>query len=262
MLLIGMTMVASAAMVSVTTLAHPGSLLQSRLEFSTAGGVVSHGTWGRTPAATERAAIGNLFDLLLCGMGAVVAVAVVSLVSLFGARESQRTGELVARRAVGASRRLLVGSALIEACILASSALVAGSGAGALATRRSLMSWPGHYGYASILPSIVGLSALGGLFVLCAVLPWLFARNRSATATGSPVPLALPAFQLGLSLIVLTAAGLLTRQAALRLESKPAASAAGQVFRQLADDSTPADRANRYGMLLDELDARAGGSIR
>ena len=211
--------------------------------------------WGRPPAATENAAIANLFDLLLCGMGAVVAVAVVSLASLFAARESQRTVEVVARRAVGASRRLLLGSTLIEACILASSALILGSGAGVFASRRSLMSWPGNVGHPSVFPSIVGLSALAVIFVLCAVLPWLFARNRSASATSSPVPLALPAFQLGLSLIVLTAAGLLTRQTALRLESKPAASAAGQVFRQLVDDSTPAARANRYGLLLDELDA-------
>jgi putative ABC transport system permease protein len=255
MLLIGMTIVASAAILSVTTLVHPGSLLHTRLEFSTAGGVASHGMWGRTPAATENAAIANLFDLLLCGMGAVVAVAVVSLASLFAARESQRTVEVVARRAVGASRRLLLGSTLIEACILASSALVLGSGAGVFASRRSIVSWPGNLGDPSVFPSIVGLSALAVILVLCAVLPWLLARNRSATGTSSPVPLALPAFQLGLSLIVLTAAGLLTRETALRLESKPAGSAAGQVFRQLVDDSTPAARASRYGMLLDELDA-------
>ena len=254
MLLIGMVMVAAAAILSVTTLVHPGSLLHSRLEFSTAGGVASHGTWGRTPAATENAAIANLFDLLLCGMGAVVAVAIVSLASLFAARESQRTVETVARRAVGASRRASPWEHYHRGVHSRVVRTISGAGAGVFASRRSIVSWPGNVGHPSIFPSIVGFGRPRShnrsvCRAAVALRSQPFRDRYQLSCSARP-----PAFQLGLSLIVLTAAGLLTRQ---RTEAReqPAASAAGQVFRQLVDDSAPAARANRYGMLLDELDA-------
>jgi hypothetical protein len=257
--LVGMAVIALAALLLVTALVRAGSLLDTRLEFSAMGDLVPSGAWGpsaRTPAATQNAAIGGLFDLLLCGAGAVIAVAVISLASLFGARDSQRTVEIAARRAVGASRRLLVASALLEACILASVALILGGVVGVFVSGSAVESWPGRLTGGSLVPSVLGSFALGILFVLCAMLPWIFAPNRRATTAASkPVPLVMPAFQLGLGLIILTAAGLLTRQVTGRLASRPAVSTAGKVFRQAVDDSAPATRANRYAGLLDELDA-------
>ncbi len=254
MLLIGMTMVASAAIVSVTTLVHPGSLLHSRLEFSTAGGVASHGTWGRTPAATENAAIANLFDLLLCGMGAVVAVAVVSLASLFAAQGIATDGG----GGGTTRRRSLPPASPWEHCHRGVHSRVVrthlGFGCG------SLREPPEHHELARQLRASLDLPkhrrverTCSHIRSVCRVAVALRSQPFR-DATSSPVPLALPAFQLGLSLIVLTAAGLLTRQTALRLESKPAASAAGQVFRQLVDDS----RTGRPGQSVRHASRRAG----
>jgi hypothetical protein len=258
-LLVGMTAAALTALLSVTALVHAGSLLHSRLELSVLGNVTPPGPWeptARTPAATQSAAIGALFELLLCGIGAAGVVTVVSLACLFGARESQRAGEMSSRRAVGASRRFLFGSAILEACILASAALVLGVGAGAFVSGRALRTWPGRLAEGSLIPSIVATALLATLFVFSALLPLIFTRDRRATAaTSRRVPLRLTAFQLALSLIVLTASGLLTRQVAVRLASTPASSLVGEVFRQAADDSGPGARATRYTRLLDELNA-------
>jgi putative ABC transport system permease protein len=257
-LLVGMTAAALAALLSGTALIRAGSLLHTRLELSAPGNVIPP-VWGptaHTPAATQNAAIGALFQLLLCGIGAAGVVTVVALASLLAARESQRTVEMSSRRAVGASRRVLFGSALLEACILASAALVLGGAAGAFVSARALATWPGRLADGSLAPSIVATGVLVTLFLFCAALPLVFTRDsRAMTATSRPVPVRLAAFQLALSLIVLTAGGLLTHQVSVRLATLPASSARGEVFRQVADDSAPAALATRYTRLLDELDA-------
>ena len=256
MALVGVAAVAVAAVLLVAGLIRSGSFFDSRLDLSAAGDRVSAAPWGLSPAATRNAAIGGLFEVLLCGMGAVVVVAAISLASLFAARESQRTGEIAVRRAVGASRRLLVGSACLEASLLASAALILGGVVGVVVGSSAVGSWPGRVGSGSIVPSVAAVGSIGILFMLCAMLPWIFAPNRQATdATSRPVPLVLPALQLGLSLVVLTAAGLLTRHVNVRLEGQAALQPSGEVFRQTADDSAPAARASRYAGLLDALDA-------
>ena len=258
-LLVCAAAMALAAILPVTSLLHSGTSAGARLGYSTVGAAIAAQGWGgasRTPAVTQMAAIRGLFQILLGVMGAVAAMAGLTLGSLFGARASDRATEVAARRAVGASRRVLAGSALVEGCMLALVAVAFGAVAGMLVAQAAMSGWPGSVSAGTIVPSIVAGCAIGGLVIVCAMLPIVFARERRvADTSGRPLELALPALQLGLSLVVLTAGGLLAQHAAATVALSGRAGAGGEVFRQIADDSTPADRASRYAVLLEALTA-------
>jgi len=68
--------------------------------------------WG--PGATERAALEILFRLLLGVATGVLAVAALTIVSLSAARAAERSQDVKLHRAVGASRRAVLGAALVE----------------------------------------------------------------------------------------------------------------------------------------------------
>ena len=250
--------VALAAILPVTSLLESSASLDSRLIFSTMANTAVSG-WGapvRSPVATQQAAVNALFQVLALTAGAVLVVAVLTLVGLFGARAVARSTELAARRAVGASRRLLTGSALVEGSVLAVSALLAGGTAGSAASLLAASGWPGSLAGASRAPSIAAAGAIGAVVVLAAMLPLVFARGRRiADAPAAPLSLVLPAAQLGLSLVVLTAGTMLARHADRAIEQSAAPSRAGEVFRQPLEQSPPAVRASRYAALLEELGA-------
>jgi putative ABC transport system permease protein len=239
----------------------PGSLVEPRLSLAkmSAGGLsVMWGSDAHGPADIQQAAVAHLFQIVVFGLGAVVAVAAVTLVSLFLARSSQRTREMAARRAVGASRGLLLSSALLEVALMAGAALVVGVGVASVVTPWIMTAWPGQVLAGERWPAIASLAGFIALIVVCALLPVVFARsNRISDDPGKPVPRLLPAFQLGLSLIVLSVAGLLTRQVSTRLEGSGGVAARGEVFRQTMDDAAPSVRAGQYADLLDALNAGA-----
>lgn len=250
---------ALAAIMPVTSLLRPGGSWGTRLAFSTVGGSIVSQGWGlatRTPAMTQQAGIGALFETLFGVTVAVGAVAALTLGSLFGARASDRATEVMARRAVGASRRLLAASAVLEGAILALAALAIGAAAGVVVAGLATTHWPGYVAPGTGTPGIVAACVVAALLVVCAVLPLLFHRERRIVdAPGKPLELAVPALQLGLSLVVLTGGGLLARHVSATVERSRLAYAGGEVFRQAADRSSPADRAARYSALLDELSA-------
>ncbi|MGH7498694.1 MAG: FtsX-like permease family protein [Gemmatimonadales bacterium] len=262
-LLVLAVVVALAAIVPVTSLLHSGAALTPRLTLPGAGGALAAPGWAppaTSPGGTQQAAIGGLFASLFCAMVAAGGVAVLTLISLFGARASDRATEVVVRRAVGASRRLLAGSTLLEGLALASVALLLGSAAGMFVARLAAESWPGSLVPGGAVPAAVAVVSIGIVVVLCAMLPLIYARERRvADAPAKPLELFLPAIQLGLSLVVLTGGTLLARQATIGFERSRLPSAAGEVFRKSADTSTPAGRAARYAALLDELSA--GGNF-
>ncbi|MEO7985801.1 MAG: ABC transporter permease, partial [Gemmatimonadales bacterium] len=139
-----------------------------------------------------------------------------------------RAIEVSARRAVGASRRLAAAS------------------------------WPGSLGDGTPVPTVMVVCGLALVAVLCAMLPLIFARQRRIEdAPRRPLRLAIPALQLGMSLVVLTGGALLARHASDTIPRSGSHAAAGEVFRQTDPDAAPAARASRYAALLDQL--AAGG---
>jgi hypothetical protein len=203
--------------------------------------------------ATGQLAVSRLFELLLLGAGFALMVAGLTILTFSAAREGEREVELSIRRAVGASRRVLLGSALVESAVLIAGVLAVGGGLGALLAALALHSWPGMLGPSASLPSLPAAVVIAGGIVFGAIVPVLFARRKQVLETvGRPLPLAIPAVQLGLSLVVLTAGTLVARHAlgdrqgrAYRLPDWRRRDAGTRAGRQVRRTHRPAARRSR-----------------
>jgi hypothetical protein len=215
------------------------------------------------PAATRQAALVMLFRLLVFVAAGVLAVAVLTIVSLSAARAALRAPEIRAHRAVGASRRHILVAGLLECVAIAGGALLVGGALGLAAARLAVVAWPGAVGPAHPWADVVAVvAALSGI-VGGAMLPLLLPR-RSAPLTptsAKPLELVVPAFQLGLSLTVLTAALLLERQAGRLTVIGAGMPPSGQVLELTAPESPPRERALAYAALLRRLRARASFDV-
>jgi putative ABC transport system permease protein len=260
-LLVSAAAMALTALLPVTSLASLGAAgLVTRLALPAWSGGDLGMTW-RTiawnPTDATSAALTTLFQLLLGVAIGVLAVAGLTMLSLSVARASARAAEMNIRRAVGASRRDLVATALVEGGALAAGALLAGGLAGAAVARSALATWPGTLRPGTAAASVMAiLTALIGL-PLGAALPVAFPRRTALPRPSvNPFRLVVPALQLGLSLTVLTGAALLRRQAdPLTGVRPPAALRAGDVFHVTGPDLEPPRRAARYASLLRRLRA-------
>ncbi len=180
--------------------------------------------------AYRQEGVDGLTAVLLLMAWAVFGVAVLSLVALAAARTSQREREVVVRRAVGASRRVLLGGFLLEGLCLAAAALLAGGVVALLVTLQARAGWPGRVpGWAPA----AALLPVGGLLVVLIIgtlFPMLFARRREITepADGG-LALRLPALLIGCSLAVL-ATGMLVQRHAQQLARVPEADLSGGVI--------------------------------
>ncbi|HKV76067.1 MAG TPA: ABC transporter permease [Gemmatimonadales bacterium] len=206
-------------------------------------------------AATRQAAVTQLFVSLLMGAGSAFAVIGLTILTVSAAREREREVEIAVRRAVGASRRLLLVAVLIEAVALI--LLVAGFGgpAGALLSSSAARHWPGLLSPGDITPSFQALLAIAGGIVFGAAVPVLFARRRRVVeGVARPLPLAIPATQLGLSLVVLTSGTLVARHALARAGSVVSPDPGALVYQLASAESGPADRGAEYARLLDRLE--------
>jgi putative ABC transport system permease protein len=218
-------------------------------------------TWSTlawSPTATRHAALLMLFQLLVGVAIGVLAVAGLTIISISTARASARAPEVSLRRALGAARRHLFASTLIEGGIIAGAALLVGGMAGTVAGRSALATWSGGVGATTRAASIgAALALLAGL-LLGAVLPLMFQRRASPLprAGGKPLQLAVPALQLGLSLTALTAAALLRQQATPLIPRGAAQLMHGAVFQVTAPEAPPGVRAERYAQVLKQLRAR------
>ena len=211
-----------------------------------------------SPTATHHTALVLLFQLLLGIAIGVLAVAGMTLISLSVARASARAPELSLRRAVGASRRQLLTSALLEAAATAAVALVLGGLAGGVAARSAIFAWTGDLGPPTYAPSIVATAASVTTIFLGAILPFAFPRRTSPLphSGGRSLHLAVPALQLGVSLTVLTAAALLRRQAGPLEAREQETTPAGQVLQLTAPEGPPDVRAAQYARVLGAMGAR------
>jgi putative ABC transport system permease protein len=258
--------VALAAVLPVTSLFHPSAGgLQPGLALAPVPGGDLGLPWStvvRSPAATRQEAVDMLSTLLLEVSAATLAVAAVTMLALSMARESERAAALSIQRAVGASRRALLGSALLEGALLVLGSLVTGVAAGLVIARVGAAHWPGLVQPATLVVSAAAVLALAVVLMAASVFPVIFPR-RSLTDAEAHIrlPVAPMAFQLGVSLIALTTSALVGRHVAALLAPGAIRSNDGVVFPIALPHAAPADRTARYTGLLQGLEALGFDSV-
>lgn len=220
---------------------------------------------GRSSLATgpnelRAAATADLFHLLLLVAMGVLCVASLSLLAVAFARGGSRVTELAVRRAVGASRRLILVAALIEGGVIAVAALAWGGAGGAVGTHAALGVWPGTLRSGTVTPAITVLSVVVSLVLLAVLLPLGSMRRRRplATRSGRALELVVPALQLGLSLTVLAASALLADHAARLRGRDRSAAGDGQLFTISLATSDTGRAGSRYADLLRRVSAEPG----
>jgi len=252
------------ALLPVTSLWIPGGD-STRLSFSSVRGADLGMSWNpdaRTPAAGQLAALTLLFRLLLGTAAAAFAAAALTMLTLSAARASERAPELAVRRSVGASRRGVLASALLEAGLVAAVVLVLGGAAGGVAAGLAARGWPGPMGPGGPATIPLSLSLVSAVLVLAGILPLVFARRTRLTqAEVHPLPLLVPAIQLGISLTVLTAGALVARHASTMLNSATLERRDGEVYQVTVPSASLAEQSSRLEALLQRLSTDSQHSV-
>lgn len=164
------------------------------------------------PGDLQARAVQQLYELLLILGWAALLIVATSMLTRFAAQAAGRGPEIGVRRAAGASRRDLVMSLLGEGGILLLVILGVGIPASALLLRLSIAAWPGPAPDIGLLPLSAVLS-VGAVIVAGVLAPLRYAGARHMRApSDGQVMLAVPTFQLAMSLaILLGSAALLER---------------------------------------------------
>jgi hypothetical protein len=252
------------ALLPVTSLWIPG-VGNTRLSFSSVRGADLGMPWNpdaRTPAAGQLTALTQLFRLLMGTAAAALAAAALTMLTLSAARASERAPELAVRRSVGASRRGVLASALLEAGLVAAIVLVIGGAAGGVAASLAAREWPGSLQPGR--PAMISLSLVlvCAALVLAGILPLVFARRTRLTqAEAQPLPLLVPAIQLGISLTILTAGALVARHASGMLNSATLESRDGEVYQVTVPNASPSEEASHLEALLQRLSSDSQHSV-
>jgi len=205
------------------------------------------------PTATVQRAVDQLLDWLLIIGWAAALVGAATILALWAVQSSARGVDLSIHRAVGASRRLLLGGALGEGFGVAALAVLIGIAAGSAAAAAGARAWPGqaHWSLriATAVIVLAGAVLVGALFPL-----WSIRSRRVAERVPIPPPLSIPAAQLGASLAILVAGSMVASRGRAALTpgvERPAPAAT--VYRLEATLSPLAERSDRYRELLDHL---------
>lgn len=208
----------------------------------------------RTAAGSRQQGMTGLLEaIVVVGLGAVL-VGILTILMVGWSRASARRDEVMVHRALGASRRTLIASALLEAMAMVAPALLAGLGLGWAATRLALEGWPAGLTAWAVRPA---LPAVVAGFVLAGVSLLVLRHARGHRLVGLPagviglVPLVI---QVAGTLAILGAATAVSRQALL-LEGQGSATPDATRFRVTTDAASPGVRATRYAALLAGLDA-------
>lgn len=210
----------------------------------------------------EQVALLSFFRMLGAIGIATLALSLLAALGLSASRASQRSGETTIRRAVGAGRTILYGGLTVEGMILAAITVVVAIGAGATLGRLAFLGWPEGTGPGSVRIAIIAGLVVSGLLVIGTLLPVIYAkRHPLGEPSTRPVPLYLPAVQLGLSLIVLVAGGLLARHANRVLHPAHAAVHDGAVYAIAPVASSKSDLSSSYASLLQRIESPAGVSL-
>lgn len=210
-----------------------------------------------TPMTLQHDALQGLFTVLLAVASGVAIVAVVTVLTIAATRAAQRIPEIGVRRAVGASRRHLLAAAFGEGIFLFLVAAAIGLPPGLWLAHRALVAWPGTTFPPSTVAVVWTSVTLAAILVIGSLLTLIPARTRAVRERSAKSP-AIPAaaFQLGLSVIVLTLSAMLGRRVT-QSESRAVTDSTGIVL-QIDSPAAPAARARQYTAIVDSL-ARTPG---
>ena len=213
------------------------------------------GPFATPPAAYRSAATTMLFSVLTLIAAGVFLVAAITLLAVADVRSGTRTSEMSVRRAVGASRSLLLLAAGFESAVIAAAVFLAGGLAGVVGARAAGAAWPGELAAGTLWVTVGVSTALLLLLGFGVSLPAMKERRRMPLGgrKGRALELVLPALQLGLSLTVLGSAALLMRHAAGLERGAGVSAGDGLVFAVTAPDAAPPERARAYARLLRRL---------
>ena len=169
----------------------------------------------RTPDATQARAVDELLTVLLALAWVALLIGAVTILARYIARASRRAADIAVRRAVGASRRDVTFSLVLESAAIAGAGLLVGMLLAMVADQLARTGWPGFMATgipwsgkaaaAAVLAIVVGgLLALG------------FSREEDLRqAEEHQVDLRVPMVQLGFSLAIALTSGLLLERAAV-----------------------------------------------
>jgi len=174
-------------------------------EIPSLAGAIALSDAARGPADAQGRSLAELLQILR-GLGwTALGVAGLTIISLYTAASARRSHELSIHRAVGASRRALLATLLLEALAVATAALASGALVGRAVLAAGLATWPGVVGSAPPWPLSVGV-ALVLLVVVGRLLPIHIARGRDVPEHDErEVSLWVPIVQFGVSLALLVA---------------------------------------------------------
>lgn len=166
----------------------------------------------RTAEALAIHATRQLLTLLaIIGWGTLI-VGLVAVLALWADHAARVRGDIAVHRAVGASRRTLLGGALTEGLRLAIPAIILGLGLGLVASWLVGQPWAASWdGVGSALGPAVATVLL--TIVLGACFPnWSLGSRRVVEADEAPSPLGFASAQLAVSLSLLVAGAIVIRQ--------------------------------------------------
>ena len=217
------------------------------------------GPFALTPSAMRQWGVHVLFRLLAGVSVGALLVAALTIVSVATAQAAARAREIAVRRAVGASRRVLLATGVFEGAALAGAALVIGGAAGTICARLALARWPGALHPPAGWWNLAAVAFALLPILLGAMLPYVQTRHRGIKElTDRRLELAIPVLQLGLSLTVLTAGSLLLHRARELTSASAAGTAGGELAMISSAATSPAERSAAYAALLKGLARQSG----
>ncbi|HEU5358226.1 MAG TPA: FtsX-like permease family protein [Gemmatimonadales bacterium] len=266
MLVVATATVALMALLPVASLSGATSVFLPRLSLPAAPAIDLGIRWSSVaqgPSDLHALGITALFRLLLGVAAALAGVALLAISAVAAARAQQRQGEVSIHRSVGASRRHLVLSHGAEGVVVSLLGLGVGAVLGRTIAVCAARYWPGHLAPTGPLPGISAAAALAGAMVLGALFPLVYARRRvpRTAVGGEPLGLAIPTFQLGLSLTVLVAAVLLWRGAGGSARRGPSDTDLTVIHLAALTGSAAAARSAQYAGVLAHVRSAAGVRI-
>jgi hypothetical protein len=197
-----------------------------------------------------------LFQSLAGQTAGLAIVAMLAVVGVSIARARGRAGEVATRRAVGATRRAVVSTALVETGVLATMALLLGGTAGLVTSREVMVGWQGPVWPTSPVPILAVVVATLVVLGFDAALTAAPAWRRVLPPPLSTTPgLAVAALQLGVSLIALAGGDVFARRLGDIAQPEGAAAANGSVYEWSAPGLAAPARAKVYTAALGRLAA-------
>ena len=199
----------------------------------------------RTAEALAEHATRQLLTLLaVIGWGTLI-VGLVVVLALWADQAARIRFELGVHRAVGASRRTLLGSAAAGGLRLAVAAVLVGMGVGLVVSRLIGRPWAASWdGVGSALGPALATVLL--IIVLGACFPnWSLGSGRVLEADEAPSPLGFAAAQLGVSLSLLVAGAIVIRQtrALTSADQAHGTNPTSLIHQIVSEDTAPLDLA-------------------